>query len=670
MPVVTLNNISKYFGNVNLFKDLSFGVDQGHRIGIVGPNGIGKSSLLKIIAKVDEEFSGDIFYARNTVIGYLPQEADVNYAGNLYQFCESVFSELILMEEDLLQRQSRLEIDPGNEELLRSIGDLQHRFEHLGGYTYATKIKQILTGIGFSFNEFAQDLRTFSGGQKTRAFLAKLLLVDPDILLLDEPTNHLDMEAVRWLEGYISSWRGSALIISHDRYFLNKIVNSILEMTSAGIEFYSGNYEQYLNLRQERWNRRQEVFNREIARLTKELDYIKKNISGQNFIQAKGKLKRLSRQVQAIEQVGIEAALNTKWSQMEIDTATSVFGVEEAEKRLSGLRLPDSRPPVLHLNIRSVYRSGEIILRVNHCSIGRDGKILFSIPELELMRKECAALIGPNGSGKSTFLKTILEKLPVLSGEITLGASLKIGYFAQAHEDLNPELNLIQEIQSVSSSILDHEARNILGKFLFSGDDAYKKVKVLSGGERGRLALAKLSLQQTNLLILDEPTNHLDIPSQEVLEQVLERFDGTILLVSHDRYLIDAIATQIWNIDPINKQLELYKGTYTQYQDWKESQKQLLNQQNTEDNSNSPEIHKKARRIKTNSDRERQRSIQALEQNILYLEHEKSQITTELNDSNLDPDRIIALTNRFYELNNLIAPLFEQWSELAEEIKD
>ena len=667
MPVVTLNNISKYFGNVNLFKDLSFGVDQGHRIGIVGPNGIGKSSLLKIIAKVDEEYSGDIFYGKNTVIGYLPQEADVNYDGNLYQFCESVFAELIQMEEDLLQRQSRLEIEPGNDLLLQSIGDQQHRFEHLGGYTFTTKIKQILTGIGFSPSEFNQDLRTFSGGQKTRAFLAKLLLVDPDILLLDEPTNHLDMEAVRWLEGYISSWRGSALIISHDRYFLNKTVNSILEMTAAGIEFYSGNYDQYLNLRQERWNRRQEVFDREIARLTKVLDYIKKNISGQNFIQAKGKLKRLSRQVQAIEQVGIESALNTKWSQMDVETATSVFGVEEAEKRLSALRLPDSRPPVLHLNMRSIHRSGEIILRAKHCSIGRDAKIFFSIPQLELMRKECAALIGPNGSGKSTFLKTILEKLPILSGDITLGASLKIGYFAQAHEDLNPELNLIQEIQTVGISILDHEARNILGKFLFSGDDAYKKVKVLSGGERGRLALAKLSLQQANLLILDEPTNHLDIPSQEVLEQVLERFDGTILLVSHDRYLIDAIATQIWEIDPINKQLELFKGTYTQFQDWKESQKQLLNQLNPVSDTNSNEPPTKPRRIKTNSGRERLRMVQELEQIIQTLEQEKSQIVSELNVSNINPDRIIALTTRFNELNNQISPLFEKWTQMADD---
>lgn len=667
MPIVTVNTVSKYFGNVNLFKDLSFGVDNGHRVGIVGPNGIGKSSLLKIIAKVDDEFSGEIYFAKNIVIGYLPQEADVKFTGSLYQFCESVFSELITMEDELLHKQLRLESVPDDANLLREIGELQHKFENLGGYTYTTKIKQILSGIGFSQNEFSQNLRTFSGGQKTRAFLAKLLLIDPDILLLDEPTNHLDMEAVKWLEGYISNWNGAALIISHDRYFLNKTVNSILEMTTAGIEFYSGNYDKYLTLRQDRWNRRQEVFEREIARLLKELDYIKRNISGQNFIQAKGKLKRLSRQVQAIEQVGIETALSTKWSQMEVNTTTSVFGVEEAEKRLLALHLPDSRPPVLHLNIRSIHRSGEIVFRAKECSIGRGGIELFKIPELELMRKECAALIGPNGSGKSTFLKTILEKLPVLSGDITLGASLKIGYFAQAHEDLDPALNLIQEVQSVVPTMLDHEARNVLGKFLFSGDDAYKKVNVLSGGERGRLALAKLSLQQTNLLILDEPTNHLDIPSQEVLEQVLEQFDGTILLVSHDRYLIDAVATQIWEINPQEKLLQIFKGTYTQFQDWKESRKQFNNSVPAHQTYPPLEKIRNQRRKKTNTERERDRLVQELEKMINELEQEKERISDELNNSKLTRDTVISLTSRFDELNNQITPLFERWSELSEE---
>lgn len=673
MPIVTINNISKYFGNVDLFKELSFGVDKGHRVGIVGPNGIGKSSLLKIIAKVDEEFSGEIHYAKNITIGYLPQEADVKYAGTLYDFCEVVFADLIMMEQSMLEKQLGLESDPDNQQLLQEVGEMQHRFENIGGYQYTTRIKQILAGIGFSTNDLDKELSTFSGGQKTRAYLARLLLVDPDILLLDEPTNHLDIEAVRWLEGYIASWGGSALIISHDRYFLNKSVNSILEMTDLGVEFYRGNYDHYLSQRQQRWERRKEIFDREVARLKKEFDYIKKNISGQNFVQAKGKLKRLSRQVQAIEQVGIEAVLSTKWSQMKVETTTSVFGVEEAERRLNALKLPDPRPPVLHLNIRSVHRSGEIILRAKDLAIGWNGVPLLQIPELELTRKECAALIGPNGSGKSTFLKTLLEKIPPVSGEFNLGASLKIGYFAQAHEDLNIENNLIQELQTIKTNLLDHEARSLLGSFLFSGDDAYKKVSVLSGGERGRLALAKLSLQKTNFLILDEPTNHLDIPSQEILEQVLEKFEGTIILVSHDRYLIDAIATQIWEIDPSEKGLDVFSGSYHQYMEYKESQKALAVAQVAfkEDNGSSSNANNpKQRKNRTNAERNKERRIIELEEKIAKLELAKEQLTDDLNKTNLSLDRVIALTSDFNKISDQISELFIEWSALSAEVED
>lgn len=672
MPVVTINAVSKYYGNVNLFKDLSFGVDKGHRVGIVGPNGIGKSSLLKIVARVDEEYSGEIHYQRNIVIGYLPQEADVKYEGTLYDFCEVVFADLIAMEKELLEKQIGLENDPTNAQLLESVGAMQHRFEDLGGYEYTTKIKQILAGIGFSDKDLRQELRTFSGGQKTRAYLARLLLINPDILLLDEPTNHLDMEAVRWLESYISAWPGSALIISHDRYFLNKTVNSILEMTSAGVEFYTGNYEHYLSQRQQRWERRKEVFDREISRLIKELEYIKKNISGQNFIQAKGKLKRLSRQVQAIEQVGIEAVLATKWSQMGVDTATSVFGVEEAERRLLALRLPDSRPPVLHLNIRSAHRSGEIILRARELRVGWNKTTLFEVPELELMRKECAALIGPNGSGKSTFLKTILDKLEPVSGDILLGASLKIGYFAQAHEDLNISNNLIQELQTVTPNMLDHEARKVLGSFLFSGDDAYKKVSVLSGGERGRLALAKLSMQHTNLLVLDEPTNHLDIPSQEILEQVLEKYDGTIILVSHDRYLIDAIATQIWEINPKQQALRVFNGDYTRYMNQLEGEK--LNPPvgiaPTSKSINSAAQAVPVKKNRTNTDRQKEKEISELEAEIHRLESAKEDVAEQLNSSNLTTDKIINLTLRFNELADQISERFERWSTLSAEVEN
>jgi ATP-binding cassette subfamily F protein 3 len=415
-------------------------------------------------------------------------------------------------------------------------------------------------------------LNHLSGGQRTRAFLARLLLSEPDLLMLDEPTNHLDIMAVEWLEGYLSQWDGAVVIVSHDRYFLDRVANGILEMAFGAIEHYSGNYSAYLRTREERWEYRCETFEAEKGKLLKDVEYIKKNISGQNVSQAKGKLRRLSRIVQAIEQVGMEAVVNQKWIETSEDVTigTSPFGPEEAERRVRALRTPMRTLPRLHLNLRSAVRSGELVLRTSDLRVGYPGHLLFTAPDIVLRRGDCAALIGPNGAGKTTFLKTVLSQLEPLEGEVKLGASLKIGYFAQAHEGLNPEFTLIQEIDSVMPHWLPGQIREYLGKYLFSGDDAFKKVSVLSGGERGRLALAKLALQDTNLLLLDEPTNHLDIPSQEVLEAVLDNYNGTILLVTHDRYLIDALGTQIWEIEPDESQLTIFEGTYSQRREERE----------------------------------------------------------------------------------------------------
>jgi ATP-binding cassette subfamily F protein 3 len=351
-------------------------------------------------------------------------------------------------------------------------------------------------------------------------------------LILDEPTNHLDIAAVEWLEGYLKQWKGAALIVSHDRYFLDQVVDTIWEMTRSGFEVYRGNYSAYIEQRQERWERRREVYEEEKEKLEKDLDYIKKNISGQNVTQARGRLRRLSRHIQAIEQVGFEAAIGKKWSMLSVnvDTSTSMMSPDEAQRRVAALREPSNRPPQLHLHLHSGQRSGEIVLRTHDLQIGYPGKVLFLAGNIELRRLQCTALIGPNGAGKTTFLKTILEKIPPMAGEVELGASLKVGYFAQAHEDLHPERTLVQEIDAVAPEMLVADIRDYLARFLFTGEDAFKPVAVLSGGERGRLALAKLALDGANLLLLDEPT-HLDIPSQEIGE-VLDQFQGTILLVA------------------------------------------------------------------------------------------------------------------------------------------
>ena len=563
MSLITTSSLTKSYGATDIFSGLTLSIEKGSRLGIVGPNGVGKTTLLRILAGEDESSSGSVIRSRGVRSGYLSQEADFQMQGTLWEACHSVFENLIKGQKELHRLEELMATNP---DVIEQYGKLQEDFERRGGYTYETRIKQVLTGLGFDASDYAMSLDHLSGGQRTRAFLARLLLSDPDVLLLDEPTNHLDIRAVEWLEGYLNQWEGAAVIVSHDRYFLDKVSTVIVEMLPGAYETYTGNYTAYLKQREERIARRQEVFESEKEKLLKEVEYIKKNISGQNTLQAKGKLKRLSRVVQAVEQIGFEAALNQKWSETaeEVSVTTSYFGVEEAERRVRALRSPVRALPHLHLRLGSEKRSGDLVIRTKELQVGFPDKFLFKSPDIELRRQDCAALIGPNGAGKSTFLKTILGQLEPLAGEVILGSSLHIGYFAQAHEGLDPENSLLQEIDSVRPNWLPGQIRDYLGKYLFSGDDVYKKVSMLSGGERGRLALAKLALQDTNLLLLDEPTNHLDIPSQEVLESVLEDYKGTILLITHDRYLVDAVATQIWEIDTEEAHLAAFKGTYSE----------------------------------------------------------------------------------------------------------
>ena len=572
MSLINVSSLSKSFGAEDLFSGVTFSVAKGARLALVGPNGIGKTTLLRILIGQEEPSSGTITRAKNLRVGYLSQEADFELQGVLWDVCLEPFADLIRMQKEVERLEDEMSDPTKREQALVRYGSVQHEFERRGGYVYQVRIKQVLTGLGFDDSEFYMSLDHLSGGQRTRAHLARLLLSNPDLLLLDEPTNHLDIRAVEWLEGYLTQWEGAAVIVSHDRYFLDHACNALLEMAISGSEYYRGNYTIYLNEREIRWNHRFEIFQSEKEKLLKELDYIKKNISGQNTLQAKGRLKRLTRAVQAVEQVGMDAVANSNWSELGVGTTTSPFSVEEAERRVRALRPPRRTMPDLHLHLRSTQRSGDLVIRTKNLQVGYPAdpqsglaeKLLFRSPDIELRRTDCAALIGPNGAGKSTFLKTILGSLAPLAGEVILGASLHVGYFAQAHEGLDAEKTVLDEILEASPGMLPFQGREYLGKYLFSGDDAFKKVSMLSGGERGRLALAKLALEDTNLLLLDEPTNHLDIPSQEVLQSVLDSYNGTILLVTHDRYLVDALATQIWEIDPDESHLTVFKGTYSQ----------------------------------------------------------------------------------------------------------
>jgi len=667
MSLLFAQNLSKSFGPDDIFSAISLSIPNKARIAIVGPNGIGKTTLLRILVGQEEPTSGSVQKTSKIKIGYLPQEAVLTATHTLWDECLKAMADLLELEEKL----SKLELamaDPDQvDQAIERYGRLQEEFERRGGYMYETRIQQTLTGLGFSERDYHRPIPQLSGGQRTRALLARLLLSDPNLLVLDEPTNHLDIEAVEWLEGYLSQWEGAALIVSHDRYFLDRVADHIWEMKGIGLEIYHGNYSAYLQQRQERWELSQNIYESEKSRLLKELDYIKRNIAGQNTRQAKGKLRRLSREIQAIEQLGFNALQINTWSQIsqDIEISSHPLGVAELEHRIRSLHRPSERPLNLSLQLKTDTRSGDLVLRTKDIEIGYadEGKPLFLSPDLILRRGECAAVIGPNGAGKTTFLKTLLGQIDPLNGEVNLGASLKIGYFAQAHEDLQPENNLIQEIQIVAPNILVHEIRDYLARFLFRGEDVYKQVSTLSGGERGRLALAKLSLAKANLLLLDEPSNHLDIPSQEILQEVLFHYQGTILLVSHDRYLIDALGTQIWEIDPHKSILEVFEGTYTQYHEFLESQENL--EKPKQDNNQQGQSIKNPKKTNFNEHQIKIRR-EDIEKQIAKLENDLAILGKQLENPPSDTKEIQNLGHAYMQTQNTLDTLIHEWDQLTD----
>jgi ATP-binding cassette subfamily F protein 3 len=566
MSLLTAENLGVSFGAFDLFAGISVSVANDGKIGLIGPNGVGKTTLLFLLAGISQPVTGKVYLAKGRRLGYLRQEAMEAFAAR----DNTVYAEMLTVFGDILGRQQRLaemeaEMASGDHspEKLEAYGHFQEAFERDGGYEYDVRIQQTLEGLGLGKKHWSMPLNQLSGGQKTRALLARLLLEKPDLLMLDEPTNHLDIEAVEWLEHTLKEWGGAVLIVSHDRYFLDNTVDTVWEMSRSGVEVYSGNYSAYLLQRQERWEYYERVFSEEKARMTNDADFIYRNwVRASSHPRALGLLKRLTRDLAIVEAYGIMALRSgKKWNEFDLH-ADRPLDVLEAVRKVNAISMPSSRPPRIRPRLHTNDVSGTIVARANVATIGYPGHVLFTVKDLELRRGECAALIGPNGAGKTTFLKVLLGQLPPLAGTVQLGASLKIGYFAQAHDSLNPNHTVIEELNS-HKELDTQDARNHLASYLFRGEDVFKPVSALSGGERARLALAILALEGSNFLVLDEPTNHLDIPAQESLQEVLEEFSGTILLVSHDRYLIDRLSTQVWELRA--GKLDVFRGTYREF---------------------------------------------------------------------------------------------------------
>jgi len=624
LSLITATNLSKAFGPDDIFSGISLSIPANARIGLVGVNGVGKTTLLRMLLGEEEASAGVVHRAKNLRMGYLPQESMTDSRRTLWDECLSALEDLTEIQHRLHEMETSMAADPHDTGLIESYGALQHRFDRLGGFTFEHEIERTLTGLGFSKDEYSKPLNILSGGQRTRAVLARLLLSNPDLLLLDEPTNHLDIQAMEWLEGHLKTWNGATVMVSHDRYFLDQAATLIWEMT-PGLELYRGNYSAYLMQREERYERQLKEFEAQQEFIAKEEDFIKRNMAGQNTRQAQGRLKRLERLLE--------------------------------DARLA----PPQQSRRIHFNLGSVERSGDLVIRTFGLKIGYhdNKKVLINVPDLVLIRGEIAAVMGPNGAGKTTFLKTLLGELPPIAGEVELGASVKVGYFAQAHEGLHPHWTLVKEIQNVSPRMQEPEVRNYLAKFLFTGDDVFKEVNVLSGGERGRLALACLALQGANLLLLDEPTNHLDLPSQEILQRILAEFNGTVLLVSHDRYLVDAVATQVWEAQPEEKSLATYRGNYSQ----------LKAEQFSRFTGGTTNIHskKKVGKVKKEgepSKRLNPRVLRELEAHISKLEDQIKEVSHKLENPLKATESVSELGRRYVDLKKELDSSWIAWENL------
>ncbi len=536
MSIITATNLSKSFGIQDVFWNVSVSIAHGAKIALVGPNGEGKTTLLRILLGLEQPTTGAVSRMKQARIGYLAQNADYESRETPLELCLGVFRELEAMQTRLRQLESLLADPADGPAALEKYGRLLEQFEHAGGYEYTVTIDTVLCGLGIDQQHRRRPMNELSGGQRTRATLARLLLERPHLLVLDEPTNHLDLQAIEWLEKYLTGWDGAVLTVSHDRYFMDHVVEKIWDLRFGAVEIYHGNYSHYVQQREERIARRWKEWKQQQKFIEKEEWYIKRYMANQRTAQAQGRLKRLNR----LERLGRPQAEQT-----------------------------------IRINLGSDQRSGDLVLRTRDLVIGYN-RPLVEVDDLELRRLHRAALIGPNGSGKTTFLKTILGQLEPVSGQAQLGASLQIGYMSQTQAELDATNTIVQEIERVKALPLG-QMRNFLARFLFTEDDVFKQIGDLSGGERCRVILAKLTLSGVNFLVLDEPTNQLDIPSQEILEEVFKNFIGTILLVSHDRYMIDRLATQIWIID--GGRLRVYECPYREYLERRQRQEAQAREQ-------------------------------------------------------------------------------------------
>jgi ATP-binding cassette subfamily F protein 3 len=630
-----LSDVYKSYGSQDVLRGASVQVNPGEHVGLVGRNGAGKTTVFRLVSNEETPDSGDVVRARGLRLGLLAQHVHFEPGSTVHESALAAFGHLQQIEHEMHELEHRMtEGSDDLEAVLERYSELQHQFEREGGFEYTAKAEAILQGLGFERESWGLETEKLSGGQQNRLGLARLLLAEPDVLLLDEPTNHLDVNSVEWLEEFLGTYNNAYVIISHDRYFLDRTCRRIVELELGRAASYTGNYSAYLVEREVRREAQLRAYENQQHLIAKTEEFIRRNLAGQKTKQAKSRRKML-----------------------------------EKLERVEAVR-PDQSSGDFRL--QTIERAGTQVLTVLDATVGYPGKLLARDITFTLRRGECLGIIGPNGSGKTTFIKTVLGKLSPLAGEMRWGTKVQIGYYAQQLDDLDDRNEIIMELRRVApSNATAGELRSFLAKFLFTGDDVYKHVRDLSGGEKGRLALAKLIYSRVNVLILDEPTNHLDIPSREALEEALDAFQGTIITISHDRYFLDRVATQILSLNGSGG-AEHYDGDYTEYHDWKAAQKRAPVQEAIVPATKPKEtISRPKAKAAQGKDGRKQatRDSQALEAEIAEAEKRLAELSEQLGQPEFarDSERLKALNEDYQLTDARLRALYEEWEQAATE---
>ena len=633
MIILQANKIERSFAGEVLFDNINLQVDERDRIALVGKNGAGKSTLLKILVGEEEPTSGEINKKKDISLSYLAQDSRFESENTIYDEMLYVFDDLRRTEKQL--RQMELEMgEKSGEDLNKLMSDydrLSENFRQAGGFTYEADIRAILNGFKFDESMWQMKIAELSGGQNTRLALAKMLLEKPNLLVLDEPTNHLDIETIAWLENYLVNYSGALIIVSHDRYFLDKVATITLDLTKHSLDRYVGNYSRFVELKEQKLATEAKNYEKQQKEIAALEDFVNRNL-----VRASTTKRAQSRRKQ----------------------------LEKMER----LDKPEAGKKSANMTFQSEKTSGNVVLTVENAAIGYDGEVLSQPINLDLRKMNAVAIVGPNGIGKSTFIKSIVDQIPFIKGEKRFGANVEVGYYDQTQSKLTPSNTVLDELWNDFKLTPEVEIRNRLGAFLFSGDDVKKSVGMLSGGEKARLLLAKLSMENNNFLILDEPTNHLDIDSKEVLENALIDFDGTLLFVSHDRYFINRVATHVLELSENGS--TLYLGDYDYYVEKKAEVEMIQSEEASTSNQAkepSPVNDYQAQKESQKEVRKLMRQIENLEAEIEELESQSQAISERMLETN-DAEKLMELQAELDKISHRQEEAMLEWEELSEQV--